>query len=105
MLGDLTIDYAQRRVTLAGERVQLTATEYGLLAELSAYAGRVLTHQHLLERVWGVRGEGDVRPMRKIVSKLRSKLGEDTANPTYIFTEPRVGFRMPRGREPDGESR
>ena len=105
VLGDLTIDYAQRRVTLAGERVQLTATEYGLLAELSAYAGRVLTHQHLLERVWGVRGEGDVRPMRKIVSKLRSKLGEDTANPTYIFTEPRVGFRMPRGREPDGESR
>ena len=98
VLGDLTIDYAQRRVTLAGRRVQLTPTEYGMLAELSAHAGRVLTHEHLLERVWGERGDGNVRPMRTIVSKLRRKLGDDADNPTYIFTEPRVGFRMPKGR-------
>ena len=97
VLGDLTIDYARRRVTLAGRRVQLTPTEYGMLAELSAHAGRVLTHERLLERVWGERGDGNVRPMRTIVSKLRRKLGEDTGNPTYIFTEPRVGFRMPKG--------
>ena len=97
VLGELTIDYAQRRVTLAGRRVQLTPTEYGMLAELSAHAGRVLTHEHLLERVWGGRSEGNVRPMRTMVSKLRRKLGEDAGNPTYIFTEPRVGFRMPRG--------
>ena len=100
VLGDLTIDYARRRVTLAGQQVQLTPTEYGMLAELSAHGGRVLTHKHLLERVWGDRGDGDTRPMRKMVSKLRSKLGEDAANPTYIFTEPRVGFRMPSGESP-----
>ena len=97
-LSDLTIDYAERRVTLAGRQVQLTAMEYGLLVELSSHAGRVLTHGHLLERVWKERGDGNVQPMRTIVSKLRRKLGDDSGNPTYIFTEPRVGFRMPRGR-------
>ena len=97
ILGDLTIDYARRRVSLAGRQLQLTPTEYGLLAELSANGGRVLTHEHLRERVWGGRRDGSVRPMHTMVSKLRRKLGEDAANPTYIFTEPRVGFRMPRG--------
>ena len=101
--GELMIDYAARRVTLAGERVQLTPTEYGMLAELSAHAGRVLSHQHLLARVWGERGDGNVQPMRTMVSKLRRKLGDDIANPTYIFTEPRVGFRMPKGEQPGGE--
>ena len=51
VLGELTIDYAQRLVTVAGRPVQLTATEYDLLAELSVHAGRVLTHNHLLQRV------------------------------------------------------
>ncbi len=104
VLGELTIDYPERRVTVDGRPVHLTATEYGLLAELSTHAGRVLTHQHLLERVWGEKGEGDVRPMRTIVSKLRRKLGEDADHPRYIFTEPRVGFRMPRGTALDGEA-
>ena len=99
MLGELTIDYAQRSVTLAGRRVQLTPTEYGMLAELSTHAGRVLTHDHLLERVWKDRGDGNVRPMRTIVSKLRRKLADDAGNPTYIFTEPGVGFRMPKGEK------
>ena len=103
VLGDLAIDYAERRVTLAGRPVPLTATEYGLLAEISANAGRVLTHQHLLERVWGEKSGGDVRPMRTIVNKLRRKLGDAGGNPTYLFTEPRVGYRMPKGEAPDGE--
>ena len=102
VLGDLTIDYTQRRVTLAGRRVELTVLEYGLLAELSAHAGRVVTHEHLLVRVWRQRGDGSAQPMRMIVSKLRRKLGDDVGNPTYIFTEPRIGFRMPKGET--GES-
>ena len=104
VLGDLIIDYAQRRVTLAGSRVNLTATEYGMLAELSAHAGQVLTHQQLLERVWRQRGGGNLRPMRTMVGKLRRKLGDDADNPTYIFTEPRVGFRMPGGGTAELES-
>ena len=95
--GDLIIDYAERRVTLAGRPLPLIAMEYRLLAELSANAGRLLTYEHLLERVWGEKSSGDVRPMRTIVSKLRRKLGDDADNPTYIFTEPRVGYRMPKG--------
>ena len=102
VLGDLTIDYAERSVTLAGRPLPLIAMEYRLLAELSANAGRLLTYEHLLERVWGEKSSGDVRPMRTIVSKLRRKLGDDADNPIYIFTEPRVGYRMPRG-EGQGE--
>ena len=98
VMGDLTVDYYSRRVTLAGLPVHLVAMEYRMLAELSANAGQVLTYEHLLERVWGRKG-GDVRPMRTIVSKLRRKLGEKANSPTYIFTEPRVGYRMPNGEE------
>ena len=97
VLGDLTIDYAERRVTLGSRPLQLIAMEYRLLAELSANAGRLLTYEHLLERVWGEKSSGDVWPMRTIVSKLRRKLGDDADNPIYIFTEPRVGYRMPNG--------
>ena len=103
VLGDLTIDYAGRRVTFAGRPLPLIAMEYRLLAELSANAGRLLTYGHLLERVWGERGSGDVRPMRTIVSKLRRKLGDDADNPVYIFTEPRVGYRMPKGETKEQE--
>ena len=103
VVGDLTIDYAGRRVTLAGRPVRLTPIEYRVLVELSAGAGRVLTYKRLLSRVWGEPSDGDVRPMRTIVNKLRRKLGDDADNPTYIFTEPRVGYRMPKGEEPDRE--
>ncbi|MXW57319.1 MAG: response regulator [Acidimicrobiia bacterium] len=104
VLGDLTIDYARRRASLDGRQVQLTPTEYAMLAELSAHAGRVLTHQHLLERVWRDRSGHNLRPMRTMVSKLRRKLGDDAANPTYIFTESGVGFRMPRGESGEEET-
>ncbi len=99
VLGDLTIDYAERRVTLAGRPLPLIAMEYRLLAELSANAGRLLTYEQLLERVWGEKSSGDMRPMRTIVSKLRRKLGDDADHPTYIFTEPRVGYRMAKAEE------
>ena len=104
VLGDLTIEYAGRRVTLAGHPLELMAIEYRTLVELSANAGRVVTQRQLLQRIWGdPSGSGDVRPLRTIVSRLRRKLGDDANNPTYIFTEPRVGYRMPAGetREPE----
>ncbi len=97
VLGGLTVDFVQRRVTLAGRQVHLTPTEYGVLAELAANAGRVVPHEHLLERVWGERAGASLRPLRTMMGKLRRKLGDDSGNPKYIFTEPRVGFRMPRG--------
>ena len=100
VLGDLTIDYAERRVTVAGQPVELTTAEYELLAELSVNAGRVLTHDQLLRRVWGLTNTGDVRVIRTLVRRLRCKLDDDARSPTYIFAERRVGYRMPKGQEP-----
>ena len=90
-------------MTLAGDRVPLIPTEYGLLAELPANIGRVLTHEHLMERVWGERGKGDTQPLRTIVSKLRRKLGDEADNPIYVFTEPGMGYRMPKGEMQEKE--
>ena len=95
--GDLGIDFAQHRVTLAGRPVQLTATEYALLYELAAHAGRVLTHDALLQRVWGPERTGEPGLVREVVQRLRRKLGDDAGNPAYIFTEPRLGYRMAEG--------
>ena len=97
-LGKLVIDYAARSVTLAGRPVQLTAIEYRLLVELAANAGRVVTYDRLLRRVWGAEHAGDLRPMRTVVSSLRRKLGDDADQPTYLFTEPRIGYRMARSK-------
>ena len=94
--GDLKISYADRRVLVAGQPVQLTATEYKLLAELSANAGRVLTHDQLLQRVWGIDYSGNPKLLQAFVKTLRRKLGDDARSPSYIFTEFRVGYRMPK---------
>ena len=99
-LGDLRIDYAERRVTRAGRAVSLTATEYAVLNELSSNAGMVLTHDQLLLRVWGMGHSGQSGLVRTIVRRLRQKLDDDTDGPRYIFTEPRVGYRMAKG-EPE----
>ena len=95
--GELTIDYALRRVTVAGRTVALTIIEYRMLVELSANAGRPLTHEHLLQRVWGPDKGLDSAPVRNIVRRLRRKLGDDPGNPGYIFAEPSVGYRMAEG--------
>ena len=97
VLGDLAIDYPERGVTLAGRPVDLTATEYDVLFELSVNSGRVLDHAHLLQKVWGPGNSGDARLVRTIVRRLRRKLGDDADNPTYIFTVPRVGYRVAKG--------
>ncbi len=94
--GALMINYEERRVTVRDVPVELTAIEYNLLRFLSANAGRVVTYETLLRRVWRVEGDVDRRRVRAFVKKLRDKLGDDADNPTYIFTEPRVGYRMHR---------
>ena len=102
VLGDLTIDYAQRRVTFAGHPVELRAKEYQLLYELSVNAGQVVTHDELLRRIWGTKRPNNLWALRTHLSRIRSHFGEDASNPTYFFAEPRVGYRMPRG-EGQGE--
>ena len=92
--GELIIHYEDRRVTLAGVPVRLTAIEYKLLRALSVNAGRTVTYESLLRQVWGRRDTSDTRTVRAFVRKLRIKLGDDAANPTYIFNERQVGYRM-----------
>ncbi len=94
LAGDLFIDYELRKVTLAGESVQLTPTEYGLLCELSVNAGKALGHDQLLQAVWGPERRGEHRLLRDVVKRLRRKLGDNADNSTYIFTEQRIGYRM-----------
>ena len=94
---DLALDFSQRRATLGGRPVPLVSLEYRLLAELAANAGRVVAYGHILERVWGKNADDDVRPIRVMMSKLRRKLGDDADHPTYVFTEPRVGYWVPAG--------
>ena len=96
-LGDLTIDYSERTVTVIDRMVHLTPTEYKLLFELSTNAGRVLTHDQLLGRIWGTEyTSGESHLIRLTLRNLRKKLGDDARNPRYIFTEPGVGYRMAR---------
>ncbi len=96
VLDDLRIDYANRQVSVAGSPVELTATQHKLLMELATNAGRVLTHNQLLQHVWGDHYEGESALVRSFVRDLRRKLGDDARAPRFIFTVQGVGYRMPR---------
>ena len=74
--------------------MSLSATEYGLLRALSLAAGRVVTYEALLRQVWEGRETGDVNLVRNFVKRLRAKLGEDAASPTWIVNVRGVGYRM-----------
>ena len=100
-LGDLTIDYARRRVEVAGQPVHLTPIEYEMLRVLSLNGGRTMSHEQLLRRVWRVTSSGDPQVVRTHMRRLRRKLQDDADKPTYIFTEPRVGYRMPEAEIAD----
>ena len=100
VLGDLAIDYEQRKVTVAGQAVQLTASEYELLRLLSVNAGRVLTPEALLRRVRGGRDAADSTVVRTLVKKLRRKLGDNAVKPAYVLTERGVGYRMATPNDP-----
>jgi two-component system KDP operon response regulator KdpE len=91
---NLTVDLARRVVTVQGQEVSLTPTEYDLLRILVQNAGKVLTHQQLLRQVWGASYEDAMHLLRVNVSNLRRKIEPDPARPHYIVTEPGVGYRL-----------
>ena len=103
-LGELAVDYARRRVTLGGRAVALTDTEYRLLCELAVNAGKTLSRELLMRRVWSALEHDDSTMVRGYVRRLRQKLGETADNPRYIFNEPRVGYRLGEPEEQDGAS-
>lgn len=94
-LHDLLVDFPDRRVLLAGQEVRLTRKEFEVLGTLARHAGKLVTHRHLLETIWGPAHREDTHYLRIVVGHLRDKLGDDAANPKYLITEPGVGYRMP----------
>ncbi len=99
---DLEVDLGRRLVTVRGEPVHLTKTEYALLEALVTNPGKLLTHQWLLSRVWGVGYGEESHYLRVYVRALRRKLGDDASAPRLILTEPGVGYRWIAPRA-DGE--
>lgn len=89
----LSVDFSRRVVTVNGQEVQLTPTEYDLLKILVTHAGKVITHHQLLRQVWGD-GYNDMHILRVNISNLRGKIEPDASRPTYIHTEPGVGYRL-----------
>ena len=90
--GYLTIDIAQRKVVVDGKPVKLTPIEFRMLALLLQNTGRILTHQQMLEKVWGWEYVDDLDYVRIYISHLRRKIEPDPALPKYIITEPGVGY-------------
>ncbi len=91
---DFALDFTAHVVRVHGEVVQLTAIEYRLLEELVRHAGAVLSHQYLLERVWGPEYAGDMHYLKVFIGRLRQKLGDHADNPRYIHTEWGAGYRF-----------
>lgn len=92
--GYLSADLHRRHVHVKGRKVHLTPTEFKLLAVLLENAGRVVSQRDLLEQVWGLEYIDDIYYPRVYISQLRRKIEPDPANPIYILTEHRVGYRF-----------
>lgn len=93
-INELEVDLPRRRVTVRGEEVQLTPTEYELLRLLVTHAGKVLTHSQILRQIWGVAYIEQPHVLRVNISNLRHKIEADASRPRYILTEPGVGYRL-----------
>jgi DNA-binding response OmpR family regulator len=93
-IGELTIDYAQHLVTMRGQEVILTPTEYRLLVYLAQNAGRVLTQDLLLEHVWGTDYLGESHMLQVNIDRLRRKIEDDHAHPRYLLTKFGVGYLL-----------
>jgi len=93
-VGPLRVEFPKRRALVAGHEVSLTPTEYALLEELIIGAGRVLTHRHLLSKVWGPEYVDSREYLHVIVNRLRAKVESDPAKPQLIVNIPRVGYML-----------
>jgi two-component system KDP operon response regulator KdpE len=92
--GALVVDLNQREVRVGDQPVALTPTEYDLLRTLIKHAGKVLTHDQLLRAVWGTAYESETHMLQVNISNLRRKIEPDPVRPTYLITEPGVGYRL-----------
>ncbi len=94
----LELDMPRRQATIRGKRLHLTPIEYGILVTLMRNAGQVVTHDEMLQAVWGDSYQGDFSVLRVNISRLRQKLEENPRRPTYIVTVPGRGYWLPTNR-------
>ena len=93
---DLVIDFASHRVMVGNHELKLTSTEYKLLSYISCNAGRVVTPDQLLNKVWGEEYIGAPHLLQVNIARLRKKLGDNAKNPAYILTRPGIGYIISR---------
>ncbi len=94
LLKDLTIDYDRRLVTVSGEQVHLTQTEYNILALLAHHPGRVLTYSVIIRDIWGSMDDGSIKKLQVNMANIRKKLGTKPGESDYVLNELGVGYRM-----------
>ena len=92
--GDIAIDLVKRRVVKSGEEVHLTPKEYGVVAELAKFPGRVITHEQLLKSVWANEYERHIEYLRVVIRNARQKLEDDPVRPAILVNELGVGYRL-----------
>lgn len=91
---DMTIEFDARRVSVAGQEVKLTQTEYNIVEFLSFHAGRVMTYAEIVKKIWGFSDSGSVKKLQVNMANIRKKLGEKPGENKYILNELGVGYRM-----------
>ena len=94
VLEDMEIDYDRRLVTISGDPIKLTQTEYNILAFLSVHTGKVLTYSTIISNVWGRIDEGSTKKLQVNMANIRKKLGSKPGDSRYIINELGVGYRM-----------
>lgn len=97
-VGDLAIDYGKHRVYLGGRDTKLTPNEFRIVALLGKHAGRVITYKSMLRELWGPQASRDNKILRVHMASIRRKIEPNPDEPTYIFTETGVGYRMADGK-------
>src|SRR6266699_1805775 len=93
-IGDLTIEYAQHLVRMGEREIELTPTEYRILAYLAQNAGRVVTQDLLLEHIWGTEYVGEGHMLQVNINRLRRKIEPDPMHPRYILTKVGIGYLL-----------
>jgi two-component system KDP operon response regulator KdpE len=94
--GDLTVDFSQHQALREGQAINLTPTEYRILAHLARNAGRVVTQDDLLTKVWGSAYRDEAHLLRVNVARLRQKVEPEPSSPTYVITRPGIGYGLTR---------
>src|SRR5271169_2114854 len=101
---EFSVDFEQRRVTVAGEEVHLAPKEFEVLKQLIANQGKPVSHRRLLQSVWGPEYGEETENLRVVINQLRKKIEKDPSQPRYILTEPWVGYRFQPGKSAAAKS-